>query len=294
MSLPRQHLIPAAKPHPGILSSCFAGLSSCCRCWEGAAVPLSAASLSRRPPPGPPIDVEVRLISGELAASLRVPSTDTVASVRLKATGGRAAGKLLHGGSVLDMQSTLAMAGVVQGASLTLVRSSYSWEGMRRGLKVKLDEDGRTIRRNDDFWNAVVVGPAPSRSFRFKVVDNSGAWSGAVELGFTAAAAEELPEVLPKNAWELPKSWIISSSSNLIIDGVGVREPETPGKFQRIQESWAPMDIVQVMVNDAEHIQILANGHLCAEFSAGIRPDVELYPVIGLYGKTTSLELIDE
>lgn len=241
------------------------------------------------------MDIEVRLLSGELTASLRVLSTDTVASVRLKSTGGRAAGKLLYGSSVLDMRSSLEQAGVPSGATLTLIRSSYSWEGMKRGQKAKVDEDGRTVRRHDDFWNAVVVGPAASRSFQFRVVDNSGAWSGAVELGFTAATPEELPEVLPKNAWELPKSWIISSSSNLIIDGVGVREPEGVAcKFQRIQEAWAPMDVIQVMVDDAEQIQITANGNLCAEFNAGIRSEVELYPVIGLYGKTTALELIDE
>eukprot|EP00418_Pyrodinium_bahamense_P070439 CAMPEP_0179096568 /NCGR_PEP_ID=MMETSP0796-20121207/44402_1 /TAXON_ID=73915 /ORGANISM="Pyrodinium bahamense, Strain pbaha01" /LENGTH=268 /DNA_ID=CAMNT_0020794293 /DNA_START=53 /DNA_END=859 /DNA_ORIENTATION=- len=169
---------------------------------------------------------------------------------------------------------------------------SYSWEGMRLGKMVIVDPDGHTVRNSGfNSGHLIVVGPAPSRSFRFRVVDNSFKWSGGVGMGFTASRPEAL--ALPEYAYNMPLPWIIGNHGNLYVsdkdDNVSKQEVS---KRCVTQAKWKAGNVVRVLANDVGRLQVIRNGKACFENEAGIPSDIEVYPVLDISGKTKAVQLL--
>lgn len=264
----------------------------------GASVAAACAPRCRRPSSEKPgeelIDVEVRLLSGSLAARLRPSSADSVESLRRAAGGAELRSvptQLVLGARVLCPSETLRGAGISAGATLTLVRRAFSWEAaaMGRHCELQLRDGRRTVRRSLSFDNAVVVARSPARFFRFRVLETDAFWSGAAELGFTALAPSQ--DSLPDVARVLPKSWVLACNGKLFVDGCVQERWQVP----RVNwtEAWAPGDVVTCSMAEGGEFRIEVNGTLAMEAALGIAATPELFPVIGVYGKTLAVELLD-
>lgn len=238
------------------------------------------------------LDLEIIFVSGALAASLSaVPVTDSVASVTRAASSAGPPGQLLYGAQVLDPRQTLQAYGINTGATLTLVRRSFTWDGARFGKQAVLSREagGVVARRTQSFCHAVVAAAWAGREIRIRILETSH-WSGAVELGFTATAPDDLPGELPAEARDLPLSWIMGNSGNVLVNGVGLKAPTPRGNWTT---EWRPGDVATCTATDAGWFRVDVNGALAMSVPADIPTDIQIYPVVGVYGKTTAIELLD-
>lgn len=244
---------------------------------------------STEAPDGHAREVEVRLVSGVIAARLTLTGKETVDHVRRAVTGGFPAA-LLHGARLLDPRATFAELGVEHGASLTLVRRAFTWDGALSGRNAALEDDGRTARRAASYWHAVLVASQPARRFALRVLDNAGDWGGAVELGFTSAAPCDLPAELPATADRLPGSWVVDNTGDLRVDGLAASSPREAGWNARDLQ---PGDLVAVEATHCGTLRVEVNGKVVLEYAAAIPATEDLYPAVGLFGKTRAVELLD-
>lgn len=234
-------------------------------------------------------EVEVRLVSGDVVARLTVAGSETVDQVRRAVTGGPAA--LLHGSQLLEPRGcTLAELGVGHGASLTLVRRAFTWDGAVSGRNAALEGDGRTVRRSASYWHAVLVAAQPTRRFVLRVLDNAGDWSGAAELGFTSSAPCDLPAELPATADRLSGSWVVDNTGDLRVDGLAASSLRETGWSARDLQ---PGDLLAVEATNCGTLRVEVNGKVALEYSAAIPATEDLYPAVGLFGKTRAVELLD-
>lgn len=260
----------------------------CRRCHGHGSMLVAADAGVRRPEL---IEVEVRLMSGGVAATLRLDLSETVDGLcrQVSPHGGR----ILHGTQVLDPRATLAICGLRSGVVLTFVRSS-PWEGCRLGRHARLsEEDGRTVRRCESYNDALVVARRPGRAFRVRLVDNQGDWFGGVELGFTSLGPSDLPDRLPARVAEgLLRSWVLDHKADLLIDAV------KPDWFRStadiIQEGWSSGDTIACTASDVGDLCVDLNGERALALDARIPPEMELYPLVGVYGRANAVELLDE
>lgn len=227
-------------------------------------------------------------MSGELVASLTVPESETTQALLQQVTPVRFNGRFLLGIRMLDSRSTLRANGVRDGDTLTLVKSKFQWDNPSLGPNAKLDKDGCTVRRRRSFCDALVIAKQSTRCFRVKVVDNSGSWSGGMELGFTV----EPPEVLPRNAALLENAWVVSfihaSDSELQTACTGGRLAA-----KRLLEALAPGDVVTCSVLQSGAIGIDVNEGTLHELDLKCPVHNELFPVVSLYGKMQALQLLE-
>lgn len=233
----------------------------------------------------PGVEVEVRLMSGDVLARLRLAADAEVRTVLQQS--GAGAGSILLGGRVLQSGASLAQECVKSGDVLTFVRAVFSWDGARLGRLVRLDEDGRTAKRTASFGEALVIASYPSRFFRVRVIDSSAQWSGAMELGFTACCPVELPVELPRRAHLVHRSWVRGHSGCPYILGRSLEgEPS-------VNVDWGEGEIVVCSVTQSGELRIETRGQNVAVLPLEIPPDLVLYPLVNLYGQTTALELLD-
>lgn len=224
-------------------------------------------------------------MSGDVLGSLRLDQDEEVRSILQELGGG--AGCLLLGARVLEPGASLAEEGLKTGDVLTLVRAAFSWEGARLGRLVSLEEDGRTAKRTGSFGEALIIAVQPARSFRLRVVDSSAQWSGAMELGFTACSPAELPAELPRRAHLLDRSWVRGHSGCPYILGRSLEALPT------VKVDWNAGDVVTCSATAAGDLCIQASGEEVSLLPLEIPPDLALFPVVNLYGRTTALQLLD-
>lgn len=250
--------------------------------------------------PAEDLDIEVRRISGELQASLRLASSETVDAARRLAAP-RAYARLLLGAQVLDPQQTLAAAGVTNGAVLTLVRAAFSWDSPALG-RLSSMTGARTVRRTTSFCEAVVVARSPTTRFRVRVLDNTGHWSGGLEIGFvrhrpTDDEMNTTTASLPRNASLLPDvyaaSFINECDSELRKSG-GAR-----WRAKQLLENVCEDDVIECSVSDGGSLRLAVQSgqeaeEVAQELALSIPLGAELYPVVSLYGKMQAVELLDD
>lgn len=291
--------------------SCWAALLQCycfpasigCWCLAPKArrcIALGDTGAGALSPPAEQLEFEVRLISGEVQASVCLASSETVDAARRLASP-HAYARLLLGMCLLEPGSTLAAAGVTNGAVLTLVRAAFSWDSPALGRLVSLT-GGRTARRTTSFCYAVIVARSPAARFRVRVLDNTGGWSGGLEIGFvrqrpTDDEMNATTACLPRNASLLPDVYaasFINESDSELRDSGGAR-----WQAKQLLENVREGDVIECSVSDSGKLRLAVQSgdeadERAQELPLSIPPGVELYPVVSLYGKMQALELLDD
>mmetsp|Transcript_94237 Transcript_94237/g.218926 ORF Transcript_94237/g.218926 Transcript_94237/m.218926 type:complete len:267 (-) Transcript_94237:16-816(-) len=252
------------------------------------------------------IHIEVLLMSSAPLVAQWFPSSASVRSlleVALAATDSHNKDAwLLLNNSKLDAEApSLQSAGIKHGSVLTLVlQKRRLWSEPLLGVNARLGEesdDGVVVTRaNGFFYKAVVIARYPASHFRVRVIDNTGRWSGALELGFTATHPDHLEGRIPADLANLPECFAVTHSGSLY----GL---ETHTVLQNWNEDLRPNDVVKVAVLNAG-LGAGADGTEAAEFVVEVDGVVkvraalahaapELYPVVGVYGKTKAVELLE-
>lgn len=251
------------------------------------------------------IEVEVRLaFSGVLVTRSKFRVNDSVGDVQRVVAAARAwppgAQQLLLGTQALnDSSMSLASAGVCDGSELLVTCTGLRWHEKVRGAQADISEDGLTVSRRSGhckFNNSVVIMNGKMRSFRFQVLDTSARFGGGLEVGFSQIPPEDFRDGLPVSAVGLRHAWICDCYGEMHAYG---------GSFHCLdvdygQQAWDPErlkdgDVVVCRATEDGMMQIAVNGRMVANWEANIQPEsvgMDLYPVIGLYGKTTSIKLL--
>lgn len=249
------------------------------------------------------INFEVRLaFSGLPVARVQLKPWSTVSELERIVAASRTwppgARHLFLGARALESSSWLADVGVREGSVVTVACAALRWHDKAKGMHAELSEDGLTAKRRDGqfkFNHAVLISNGPVREFRFQVLDSSARFAGGLELGFTSVAPEELLELgeVPHSAVCLRHAWICDCHGEL---------HAYTGSFHALdmdfgEQDWDPErlrtgDIVTCRALVDGRLQIEINGHEVGNWEAGIANDIDLYPVVGLFGKTTAIRLI--
>jgi len=246
------------------------------------------------------IEVEVRLaFSGVLLTRAKLSSDDTVDSLRRIVVNSRAwpegAQQLFLGTHALKSSSSLLDAGINDGSVVTVACAALRWHETVRGSQVELSSDGLTASRRDNrkFNGAIIITNGPVRMFQFQIIDSSAHFGGGLEMGFSLVPPDDFHDGLPLSAVSLRHAWIC--------DCYGELHAYT-GSFHCLdvdygEQAWDPEmlragDVVVCCATERGMMQIDVNGRRVANWEANIPDDVDLYPVVNLYGKTTSVKLL--
>jgi hypothetical protein len=246
------------------------------------------------------IEVEVRLaFSGVLLTRAKLSSDDTVDSLRRIVVNSRAwpegAQQLFLGTHALKSSSSLLEAGINDGSVVTVACAALRWHETVRGSQVELSSDGLTASRRDNrkFNGAIIITNGPVRMFQFQIIDSSAHFGGGLEIGFSLVPPDDFHDGLPLSAVGLRHAWIC--------DCYGELHAYT-GSFHCLdvdygEQAWDPEmlragDVVVCCATERGMMQIDVNGRRVANWEANIPDDVDLYPVVSLFGKTTSVKLL--
>lgn len=240
---------------------------------------------------------EVRLLSGALVASPRLPASTTVGALLSQLNSDPTlSAKLLHKGKVLARTHSLEQAGVEAGASLVLVLKKSPWQAALHGDNVELEEVCASRRgATTTFSDAVILGPERSRSFAVRLLDNSGSGPGALEVGFVS---EDVHRAARSGTF--PKSLEVAlcrmgNSGGLKAD---------PGKFEdpRYKVNWTSSleagAVIRCCLEDEvgarQRFSIYVNDELRLDrVFPTLTQDDECYPAVNLFGKTLKVEFLD-
>lgn len=203
--------------------------------------------------------------------------------------------QLFLGERALEAEMSLADAGVREGSVVTVACAALRWHARAKGSHAELSEDGLTARRRDGsfkFNHAVVISNGPLRGFRFEVLDNAARFAGGLELGFTSLPPGGLIDEVPPSAVGLRHAWICDCHGEL---------HAYTGSFHALdidfgEQGWDPErlrqgDVVSCRALASGRMQIDINGHEVGNWDAGIPRELDLYPVVSLFGKTTAIRL---
>jgi len=171
------------------------------------------------------------------------------------------------------------------------------WHRMFVGGAAEIGVDGVTAKRTNSengFREALVMADQPTRSFQFKVVENSGGWAGSVEFGFTTRQPlgerdAERP-AMPSQAYRLqPPTWISGPCGFLYVDG---RSTGQGWCTEQGPNGLRAGDVVECEALLGGAMRVLVNGLLVAYWAQANLVEEPLYGVVGMYGKCTAVELL--
>lgn len=160
------------------------------------------------------------------------------------------------------------------------------WNRALHGPFAEISANGRLARRNNSLaedW-AVVVAARPSRSFSFRVVETSH-YRGAVEVGFSEGLPASTLSLRCDASW-LPRSWVFGGDGRFYHNG------SSTGQWWAQQPALGIGALVRCEAF-CDRLQVTVDGALVANQAVLMPEHLELYPVVGLYGQTAAVELVD-
>mmetsp|Transcript_117130 Transcript_117130/g.227724 ORF Transcript_117130/g.227724 Transcript_117130/m.227724 type:complete len:160 (+) Transcript_117130:3-482(+) len=150
------------------------------------------------------------------------------------------------------------------------------------------------------FQGALLVGGRSVRAFRLRILETGGLWSGALEVGFTACNASTLPQPVPEDVLALPQHLVMDSTGLFTANYSGAKDSE---EIVSSGHNWSQQlrsgDVLRVAIETIASyggamFVVEANEEVKVKATIDLAQDVFLYPVVNIYGKTTSVELLDD
>mmetsp|Transcript_46784 Transcript_46784/g.109518 ORF Transcript_46784/g.109518 Transcript_46784/m.109518 type:complete len:287 (-) Transcript_46784:32-892(-) len=174
------------------------------------------------------------------------------------------------------------------------LKVGVSWNGVHKGRNASILEDRLSVKRvrgageTEEFppGHAIVVSSGAARAFRFEVLDNNSVYKGGFEVGFASCPPEELPQPLPEQARDLPCAYVSDSCGRLVV--FGEEEPGSPPWNHRLLPSGT---VVDVRCKDGK-FQVLLNGKTAADWHLNVPDELDLYPLVSVYGTTQAVKLL--
>eukprot|EP00930_Biecheleria_cincta_P056733 TRINITY_DN42799_c0_g1_i1.p1 TRINITY_DN42799_c0_g1~~TRINITY_DN42799_c0_g1_i1.p1 ORF type:complete len:340 (+),score=50.03 TRINITY_DN42799_c0_g1_i1:90-1109(+) len=179
-----------------------------------------------------------------------------------------------------------------------LVGPEFTWHRVRKGRHVDVAGDGlkatrpagfdqtRSMTQEETWGHAIVVGTGRSRKFQFRLVDNEAVCEGGFEAGFSQLPPEDLPDPLPATAAELKRVFLSNRNGELVINGE--KDPKASGWEHVFVKSGT---LVEVSIDDGKFMLLLDN-RVVAEWQVDVPLEMDLYPLVSLFGTSRSIELI--
>lgn len=173
------------------------------------------------------------------------------------------------------------------------LHTGVSWHGVHKGRNAEILEDRLTVKRVNGGkglelpeGHAIVVSSGVAREFRFLLLDNDGVFRcGGFEAGFSSLPADELP-AMPETARELPMSYVSDSKGHLVVDGEQ-KTTATPWKHYFVPSG----TVVDVKCKEGA-FQVLLDGKLMADWKISVPDEMDLYPLVSVYGTTQAIKLL--
>lgn len=174
------------------------------------------------------------------------------------------------------------------------LQTGVSWNGIYKGRNAAIQQDRLTVKRTRGSGetaefppgHAVVVSSGVSREFRFEVLDNGSVFKGGFEAGFVSCPPEELPQPLPETARELPCAYVSDSAGRLVVLGEEMTEL-LPWRHRLLPNG----TIVDVLCKNGK-FQVLLDGKIAADWDIQVPDDLDLYPLVSVYGTTQAIKLL--
>merc|ERR1740123_1608896 len=76
------------------------------------------------------------------------------------------------------------------------------------------------------FRGAILIGSRSVRSFRLRIIETGGMWSGGLEVGFIACEPNTLPQPIPDDALGLPRHLVMDSTGMFTANYNGSEDSE--------------------------------------------------------------------
>lgn len=175
------------------------------------------------------------------------------------------------------------------------LQTGVSWHGVHKGRNAQIMEDRLTVKRlpgSKDFQgfpegDAIVVSSGAAREFRFLLVDNDGVFRcGGFEAGFSTMPADELPQDLPQVARELPMCYVSDAKGQFFVDGVA-ESGATSWKHHLVHSG----TVVDLKCKNGA-FQVLPDGKMVADWKLVVPDEMDLYPLVSVYGTTLEIKLL--
>mmetsp|Transcript_117131 Transcript_117131/g.227727 ORF Transcript_117131/g.227727 Transcript_117131/m.227727 type:complete len:305 (-) Transcript_117131:91-1005(-) len=255
--------------------------------------------------------IDVRHVSGEsVCPCLEFPANASVQELMNAVLDSPKKGeiyKLLLGNNLLDMTaSSLSDAGIEYDSVLTLgVQRQRCWDDPLLGANVHVTiatSRGSMFasRLGHGFQGALLVGSHSVRAFRLRILETGGSWSGALEVGFTACNPRMQPQPVPGDALALPQHFLMDSTGTFTANyGGSNSSQDIVSSGHNWSQRLCSGDVLRVSIEtsagDGRTMFIVeANEEVKVRATIDVVQDVFLYPVVNMYGKTTSVELLDD
>eukprot|EP00931_Biecheleriopsis_adriatica_P008722 TRINITY_DN109866_c0_g1_i1.p1 TRINITY_DN109866_c0_g1~~TRINITY_DN109866_c0_g1_i1.p1 ORF type:complete len:306 (-),score=64.75 TRINITY_DN109866_c0_g1_i1:81-971(-) len=180
-----------------------------------------------------------------------------------------------------------------------LLKSGVAWDRIRKGSNADISDDGLIVRRPVGFQepagadersrsrgHALVVSSGTAREFSFRLLDNNGVYEGGFEAGFSALPPSDLPEPLPETASALEEAWVSDMNGYLVVDS------EKDLEARAWQHLFVREGAVVSVGYRGGKLRIHLDGDLVAEWDVFVPDEIDLYPVVSVFGTTRAIELL--